>query len=543
MITICVDLPARGGDTEFTRSEPATSVGYGYTSVASSTMPASPRRSNRGGRTLKIAFWAGAGLAPLAALALLVGQDGSPIRVAAVLAILSVVLIGSSVRFRRDGDGLREELEDLEEHLTKELARLRTQLRKEVAATDAALREELDVLRSHVRFLGEQTAQSADRHTARAEVTAVPARQLPALTSPALTNPALTNKETTNTHAASDAPPTETMAAGMATGRNDPRGGIRTSGSASIPQRQEQRQEENGTSHFRSRGRSVNHAADDQADDWASRGASRGQVAPGTTIAPVASYTADPQPAARSLSQPALPTTAATYSASSSSYSTFSSSSSSNSSYSTPETTEARASTARASIPVTPPSRTSTETGGTGGRSNDTDGRRARDVSYGRHGSTEQERWERRTGDDEQTISATRTDPWADLRTGEWAVADPGGFAYSGSGAGTDWRATGHWGTERRQTGTHDTGYQSGKHWSTDSTGDVTGGTSIGWRSESARVPDPLTDPLSSLEDPRSTGSGWGSSFGEGSGAGFGYRGGGMDSDYPPRGDHTRNRW
>ncbi|NUS73052.1 MAG: hypothetical protein HOQ05_06550 [Corynebacteriales bacterium] len=61
-------------------------------------------------RRWAICFWVGIALAPLAALILLLGQGVSPLRAAAVLAILSVVLIGLSVTFREDASSVREDL-------------------------------------------------------------------------------------------------------------------------------------------------------------------------------------------------------------------------------------------------------------------------------------------------------------------------------------------------------------------------------------------------------------------------------------------------
>ncbi|MCW3813107.1 hypothetical protein ONA91_01360 [Micromonospora sp. DR5-3] len=77
---------------------------------------------------LTVLFWIGVGLAPLAALTLLVaGGDGS-LRVGAVLAILAVVLIGLSIALRPDNSGdvagseaMREEIEQLRRELRSEI--------------------------------------------------------------------------------------------------------------------------------------------------------------------------------------------------------------------------------------------------------------------------------------------------------------------------------------------------------------------------------------------------------------------------------------
>ncbi|MDI5941979.1 hypothetical protein QLR68_28385, partial [Micromonospora sp. DH15] len=54
-------------------------------------------------RLLPVLFWIGVALAPVAALILLVADGNGPLRFAAVLAILAVVLIGLSIALRADG--------------------------------------------------------------------------------------------------------------------------------------------------------------------------------------------------------------------------------------------------------------------------------------------------------------------------------------------------------------------------------------------------------------------------------------------------------
>ncbi|MER7459685.1 hypothetical protein [Micromonospora sp. NPDC126480] len=70
-------------------------------------------------------FWVGVALAPVAALILLVADGNGPLRFAAVLAILAVVLIGLSIALRADGgsggEELREEIEQLRRELRGEL--------------------------------------------------------------------------------------------------------------------------------------------------------------------------------------------------------------------------------------------------------------------------------------------------------------------------------------------------------------------------------------------------------------------------------------
>ena len=62
----------------------------------------------RAGRPLlKVLFWAGVALAPVAMALLLLADGNGPLRIAAVLAILSVVLIGLSVALRGDAESVR----------------------------------------------------------------------------------------------------------------------------------------------------------------------------------------------------------------------------------------------------------------------------------------------------------------------------------------------------------------------------------------------------------------------------------------------------
>lgn len=117
-------------------------------------MPASVAAPDRrDSRLLPGLFWAGVGLAPVAALILLVADSNGPLRIAAVLAIAAVVLIGLSVALRDGGDGAHADAEELrdeveEQHrqveaLRREIEALRQDQHGEVAAAaqrgDAAL--------------------------------------------------------------------------------------------------------------------------------------------------------------------------------------------------------------------------------------------------------------------------------------------------------------------------------------------------------------------------------------------------------------------
>ncbi|MCW6008318.1 hypothetical protein K1W54_27800 [Micromonospora sp. CPCC 205371] len=118
-------------------------------------MPASqPPSERRGARLLTMLFWAGVGLAPLAALLLLLGQGAGALRVAAVLAVLAVVLIGLSITLRRDAESVRL---DMEETLLEEVDMLREDVRNDIAtaarATHKAFSEKLQMMHESVQAL------------------------------------------------------------------------------------------------------------------------------------------------------------------------------------------------------------------------------------------------------------------------------------------------------------------------------------------------------------------------------------------------------
>jgi hypothetical protein len=91
-------------------------------------------------------FWGGVGVAPLAALLLLLGQAGA-LRIAAVLAILAVVMIGLSITLRGNSDAVRVEIE---EALYEEIDTLRKDVREDIGtaarATHKAFGEKLQLL-------------------------------------------------------------------------------------------------------------------------------------------------------------------------------------------------------------------------------------------------------------------------------------------------------------------------------------------------------------------------------------------------------------
>ncbi|MET8356814.1 hypothetical protein [Micromonospora sp. NPDC005171] len=89
---------------------------------------------------LTMLFWAGVALAPVAALILLVADGNGPLRFAAVLAILAVVLIGLSIALRPDGEGDAVRTDELQD----EIEELRRELRSEIVAAAQRGNQALD---------------------------------------------------------------------------------------------------------------------------------------------------------------------------------------------------------------------------------------------------------------------------------------------------------------------------------------------------------------------------------------------------------------
>jgi hypothetical protein len=117
--------------------------------------------ARRGGRLLTLLFWAGVGLAPVAGLVLLLGGDGTMVRVAAVLAVVAVVLIGLSIALRPDPGRIRQEVEDM---VLDEVEMLREDVRGDITS---ASRQTHQVLAERVQQL-QQTVDAL-----RAELEAV----------------------------------------------------------------------------------------------------------------------------------------------------------------------------------------------------------------------------------------------------------------------------------------------------------------------------------------------------------------------------------
>ncbi|MEU1646693.1 hypothetical protein [Micromonospora zamorensis] len=89
---------------------------------------------------LTMLFWAGVALAPVAALILLVADGNGPLRFAAVLAILAVVLIGLSIALRPDAEGASARADEL----LDEIEELRRELRAEIVGAAQRGNQALD---------------------------------------------------------------------------------------------------------------------------------------------------------------------------------------------------------------------------------------------------------------------------------------------------------------------------------------------------------------------------------------------------------------
>jgi hypothetical protein len=92
-----------------------------------------PEDARRSARLFPALFWAGVGLAPLAALLILLGSSGGAVRFGAVLGVLAPVLIGLSIALRPDPETVRLQIE---EALLEEIDALRGEMRQDLAATD-----------------------------------------------------------------------------------------------------------------------------------------------------------------------------------------------------------------------------------------------------------------------------------------------------------------------------------------------------------------------------------------------------------------------
>ena len=133
-------------------------------------MPATDNQQVRpGGQLPTVLFWSGVTLAPVAAAVVLLSDGSGALRVAAVLAILTVVLIALSIMLRPDARAIRVELE---EKLLDEIDALRADVRQDIAtaarATHRAYSEKLQSLYESVEALRAQV-EALRTGSARAE--------------------------------------------------------------------------------------------------------------------------------------------------------------------------------------------------------------------------------------------------------------------------------------------------------------------------------------------------------------------------------------
>jgi hypothetical protein len=121
-------------------------------------MPAADTHEDRrGGKLLVALFWVGMALAPVAALLLLLGQSAGSLRIAAVLAVIAVVMIGLSITLRRDAESVRIEMEEV---LLDEIDMLRDDVREDIAtATRASHRSLTEKLQAMQVALDQMRAQ------------------------------------------------------------------------------------------------------------------------------------------------------------------------------------------------------------------------------------------------------------------------------------------------------------------------------------------------------------------------------------------------
>lgn len=116
-------------------------------------MPATDAREEqqRLARLYTVLFWIGVGLAPVAALLLLVGSGTGSLRAAVGILIVSVIMVGVSIMLRRDTEGIKSEIEEtVYEEIDTVRAEVRDDIGHAVQATHRALGEKLQYLMDQV---------------------------------------------------------------------------------------------------------------------------------------------------------------------------------------------------------------------------------------------------------------------------------------------------------------------------------------------------------------------------------------------------------
>src|SRR5262245_59679658 len=112
-------------------------------------MPANHPREVRRGQVPHGLFWGGMALAPLAVLILLFGQSTGSMRVAVVLAVLTIVMLALSIAMRPSVDMLRV---DIEHRVLDEVERVRVKARED---TTTAARNTHRALSDNIHALSE----------------------------------------------------------------------------------------------------------------------------------------------------------------------------------------------------------------------------------------------------------------------------------------------------------------------------------------------------------------------------------------------------
>src|SRR4029450_8259018 len=120
-------------------------------------MPATRPPDVRRGKVPHGLFWGGMGLAPLAVLILLFGQSTGTLRVAVILAVLTIVLLALSIAMRPSVEMVRVEIEH---RVLDEVERVRVKAREDTTTaarnTHKALSDKIHVLSETIEELRSQ---------------------------------------------------------------------------------------------------------------------------------------------------------------------------------------------------------------------------------------------------------------------------------------------------------------------------------------------------------------------------------------------------
>ena len=138
-------------------------------------MPASPDAPDRRSSKLPPALlWAGVGVAPLAALALVLGSGERSLRIAIGLALLAVVLIGLSIVLRPTIEAVKVDLED---SLYDEMDVVREDMRNDIATAARATHRSFGERFEHLQAAFEQLRGQVE--ALRAELARQPQSAMP----------------------------------------------------------------------------------------------------------------------------------------------------------------------------------------------------------------------------------------------------------------------------------------------------------------------------------------------------------------------------